>query len=61
MVKKVNENEAVATDPTLIGRIYKGDYATLKDDIESVVARKVADKIKHFKQNFITTGFKDEK
>ena len=42
------------TDPTLIGRIYKGDYENLKDDFNKIVAKKIANKVNEFKVKLTT-------
>ena len=37
------------TDPTLIGRMYKGDYENLKEDFNKIVAKKVANKVNKYR------------
>lgn len=48
-VENTNETE----DDMIIGRVYKKDYASLKDDIEKIVAAKIAQKINQKKQEFL--------
>ena len=33
-------------DPTLVGRIHKGDYENLRDDFQKIVARKIANRLR---------------
>lgn len=43
-------------DPTLVGRIYKGDYENLRDDFQKIVARKIANKINDYKDQLKQSG-----
>jgi len=42
------------TDPTLIGRMYKGDYENLKEDFNKIVAKKVANKVNEYRAQLKT-------
>ena len=43
-------------DPTLVGRIYKGDYENLRDDFQKIVAKKITNKINDYKDRLRQTG-----
>ena len=41
-------------DPTLIGRMYKGDYENLKEDFNKIVAKKIANKVNKYRAQLKT-------
>lgn len=42
-------------DETLIGRVHNKDFATLKDDMEAIVAKKIVNRIQQVKSELFTS------
>jgi hypothetical protein len=43
-------------DPTLVGRMHKGDYENLRTDFQQIVAKKIANKVNVYKEQLKTQG-----
>jgi len=49
----MENDEKKVNDGTLLGKLHDKDFSSLKDDVESVVAKKIHNKIIDSKKEFI--------
>ena len=52
-VDDVEPEETSSEDPSITGRIYKQEYAGISDDLNNIIAAKIASKVAAKKQEYI--------